>query len=146
MSLKWQWFFSELCCSIFIIRNNKEIFNKKILQFQTPCCNKIYTCRFCHDDGETHELDREAVKEIVCSLCYTRQEKQTNCKNCHVRFANYICFKCNLFDDEDKQQYHCEGCGLCRIGGQENFFHCAKCNICLPVEIKDNHGVIFQFK
>ena len=33
-----------------------------------PCCNKIYTCRICHDDdvlNDSHKLDRFNVKEII---------------------------------------------------------------------------------
>lgn len=50
----------------------------------------------------------------------------------------YTCLICNLFDDEDKDQYHCDGCGICRIGGRNNFFHCEVCNMCLPVQLKTN--------
>lgn len=50
----------------------------------------------------------------------------------------YTCLICNLFDDENKDQYHCEGCGICRIGGRNNFFHCEVCNMCLPLQLKTN--------
>lgn len=26
-----------------------------------PCCNKIYTCRLCHDEQEHHKIDRYQV-------------------------------------------------------------------------------------
>ncbi len=29
-------------------------------------------------------------------------------------------------------QYHCPGCGICRVGGAANFFHCDKCCGCFP--------------
>lgn len=39
----------------------------------------------------------------------------------------------------EKEQYHCDACGICRIGGRENFFHCDRCGTdlllifwCLP--------------
>lgn len=54
----------------------------------------------------------------------------------------YTCLVCNLFDDDDKNQYHCDGCGICRIGGRNNFFHCEVCNMCLPLQLKtDGHRV-----
>lgn len=53
-------------------------------------------------------------------------------------FVQYTCLICNLFDDEDKDQYHCNGCGICRIGGRNNFFHCEVCNMCLPLQLKTN--------
>lgn len=54
----------------------------------------------------------------------------------------YTCLVCNLFDDEDKNQYHCDGCGICRIGGKDRFFHCEVCNMCLPMQLKiEGHRV-----
>lgn len=54
----------------------------------------------------------------------------------------FTCLICNLFDDENKDQYHCDGCGICRIGGRNNFFHCEVCNMCLPLQLKtDGHRV-----
>ena len=29
-----------------------------------------------------------------------------------------------------KQQFHCGSCGICRVGGADNFFHCATCGCC----------------
>lgn len=55
-----------------------------------------------------------------------------------IRRSQYTCLVCNLFDDEDKDQYHCDGCGICRIGGRTNFFHCEVCNMCLPLQLKTN--------
>ena len=53
----------------------------------------------------------------------------------------YFCYECKLFDDEDKAQFHCDGCGICRIGGRENFFHCVTCNMCLPTHLEGKHKV-----
>lgn len=33
-------------------------------------------------------------------------------------------------DDVSKQQFHCDDCGICRVGGRQNFFHCATCGCC----------------
>ncbi|KAK0095555.1 hypothetical protein PV326_008023 [Microctonus aethiopoides] len=108
----------------------------------TPCCNKVYTCRFCHDEQEGHTVNRKEVTELICVLCDTRQPVQATCQNCHCRFGKYTCLECNLFDDEDKNQYHCDGCGICRVGGRERFFHCAKCNMCLPVQLQNGHTCV----
>ena len=56
-------------------------------------------------------------------------------------FFQYFCLECKLFDDENKEQYHCNGCGICRIGDQSKFFHCDGCNMCLPINLKGNHKV-----
>ncbi|KAJ8923952.1 hypothetical protein NQ315_006728 [Exocentrus adspersus] len=111
---------------------------KRKCKFVTPCCEKIYVCRFCHDDEEDHTLDRKAITELICALCDTRQPVQTKCKTCGVLFGKYSCLECNLFDDEDKSQFHCTGCGICRIGGADRFFHCETCNMCLPLQLKTN--------
>jgi hypothetical protein len=39
---------------------------------------------------------------------------QSTCEECGTVFGNYFCSICRLYDDEDKQQFHCDGCGLCR--------------------------------
>ncbi|XP_055906411.1 uncharacterized protein LOC129941731 [Eupeodes corollae] len=109
---------------------------KRRAMFVTPCCNKFYKCRYCHDENETHHFDRKTLTELICVECNTRQKVQEQCEKCRVRFGKYTCLICNLFDDEDKNQYHCNGCGICRIGGRDNFFHCEVCNMCLPIELK----------
>jgi hypothetical protein len=35
----------------------------------------------------------------------------------------------HVFWQTKKQQYHCDSCGICRIGGRDNFFHCDRCGI-----------------
>nr|CAG4649324.1 EOG090X05XL [Scapholeberis mucronata] len=111
--------------------------NKKPIK--TPCCNKVYTCRFCHDEKEDHTLNRKNVDEIMCSVCETKQPVQQHCSNCGILFGQYFCGKCKLIDDEDKKQYHCEGCGICRVGGRDKFFHCQTCDMCLPKKLENQH-------
>ena len=56
----------------------------------------------------------------------------------------YFCSICVLFDKE-KGQYHCKGCGLCRLGGEDKFFHCDKCEMCLPVSLQPSHKVCITY-
>ena len=35
----------------------------------STCCNKIYICRFCHNENEDHEINRFEIKEIICCKC-----------------------------------------------------------------------------
>ena len=28
-----------------------------------------------------------------------------------------------------------------RVGGEENFFHCSRCDMCLGIQLKDSHKV-----
>lgn len=129
-------FYNELFFFSYLIS-----FTRTCFSLQTPCCNKVYTCRFCHDEQEAHTVNRKEVTELICVLCDTRQPVQATCQNCHCQFGKYTCLECNLFDDEDKNQYHCDGCGICRVGGRDKFFHCAKCNMCLPIQLQNGHTV-----
>jgi len=101
-----------------------------------PCCNKAYNCRFCHDEeAANHELDRGSVTEVVCLVCSTRQGVSNLCStpDCGIVFGGaYFCAVCKLFDDVDKGQFHCDGCGICRAGGRDKFSHCDTCGLCLP--------------
>eukprot|EP00092_Neocalanus_flemingeri_P029884 GFUD01032449.1.p1 GENE.GFUD01032449.1~~GFUD01032449.1.p1 ORF type:complete len:336 (+),score=92.06 GFUD01032449.1:164-1171(+) len=105
-------------------------------QLVSPCCDQPYNCRFCHDEDSTnHTLDRRSVKEVVCLVCSARQALSNLCssQDCGTVFGGaYFCGVCKLFDDVDKGQFHCDGCGICRIGGREKFSHCDTCGLCLP--------------
>lgn len=49
----------------------------------------------------------------------------------------YACLKCRFFDDDlAKQPYHCDECGICRIGGRDNYFHCSTCGSCYSMALK----------
>lgn len=104
-----------------------------------PCCNKIYQCRLCHNEEEDHELDRSSVEFLVCSQCDVKQDVRSHCIKCGICFGMYSCLECRLFDDTDKQQFHCDDCGFCRIGGRENFIHCSNCEICLDKTFFTEH-------
>ncbi|ELU11950.1 hypothetical protein CAPTEDRAFT_144246 [Capitella teleta] len=115
---------------------------KRKCAFVSPCCKKIYTCRLCHDDKEMHEIDRRCVKEVVCLVCDTKQPASEDCKQCKTRFGAYHCSICNLYDDDNKRQFHCDPCGICRVGGRDNFYHCPKCDICLSTYLRDSHTCV----
>ena len=111
-------------------------------------CNEEFPCRHCHDNIKyeenpdiisSHKIDRRLIKEIVCRECNTRQSVSNKCIKCEIQFGNYFCLICNYFDNEDKGQFHCEQCGICRVGGRDNFFHCSKCNACYSNSLQDNH-------
>ncbi|XP_045159794.1 RING finger and CHY zinc finger domain-containing protein 1-like [Mercenaria mercenaria] len=111
-------------------------------QFVSPCCKKYYACRVCHDEAESHEIDRSAVSQIKCLVCAVVQKVQKSCESCDTLFGKYFCEKCRLYDDDDKGQFHCDDCGLCRVGGRSKFFHCKKCDMCLSVKLRDNHKCV----
>ncbi|XP_070562757.1 RING finger and CHY zinc finger domain-containing protein 1-like isoform X2 [Ptychodera flava] len=107
-----------------------------------PCCNRFYTCRFCHDENENHKLNRNDVEQVKCLKCQKVAEVQSHCVNCNEEFARYFCQICRLYDEVDKGQFHCKECGICRVGGRENFFHCGKCGLCLGVGLQNKHKCI----
>ena len=113
---------------------------KRRCHLVTPCCDKVYCCRFCHNDSEQHELDRSKVEELVCSQCSHRQPLGTHCEECSILFGMYSCLECRLFDDTDKKQFHCDQCGFCRVGGRENFIHCNNCGICMDKAVIGTHN------
>lgn len=116
---------------------------KRRVKFVSPCCGRVYYCRICHDENEqTHTFNRQKLEELICENCGTKQRVQTTCEKCGIQFGKYTCLICNLFDDVDRSQYHCDECGICRVGGRDKFFHCLKCDICLPKTLEGTHKCV----
>ena len=116
------------------------------------CSNEEWWCRHCHNEikyqqeqdwSKKHELDRKRISQVVCALCDTRQLVADHCNTCGAAFGAYTCTKCPFYDDDlSKQTYHCEACGICRVGGRENYFHCATCGSCYAANLRNNHVCI----
>lgn len=107
----------------------------------SPCCQKVFGCRICHDEyqlAQCGNMDRFAIREVICKKCHTRQERSNKCINCDVTFGDYHCNICNLWMGLDKEPFHCEKCGICRVGGRDNFRHCDKCCMCISIQ-QDSH-------
>ncbi|XP_048494070.1 probable E3 ubiquitin-protein ligase RZFP34 isoform X3 [Beta vulgaris subsp. vulgaris] len=84
-------------------------------RIRAPCCNEIFDCHHCHNEAMNNiNLEKTKRHDIP-----RHQVHQTS-----------------------KKQYHCDGCGICRIGGRENFFHCYKCGCCYSVVLKNSHPCI----
>lgn len=110
------------------------------------CCDKWYTCRFCHDENEDHTFDRYGTEKISCMNCHTVQGLTEQCVNqqCNMKFAKYFCKTCRFYDnDEHKDIYHCDKCKICRIGKGLgiDYFHCDKCNACMSVTLQEHKCV-----
>lgn len=100
---------------------------KRNIKLQCSACNRWYTCRFCHDAVEGHMLNRRETKNMLCMLCGCAQPASEECALCSQRGAWYYCDVCKLWDDDpQKSIYHCNDCGICRIGQGlgKDFFHC----------------------
>jgi RING finger/CHY zinc finger protein 1 len=104
-----------------------------------PCCETFFPCRFCHDDKmdsyetdpkKSHKADRKSIEQIKCRICSEVQDISSKCIKCESVLGSYFCNICKLLDLDDKGQFHCDKCGICRQGGSDNFEHCDKCGIC----------------
>eukprot|EP00210_Caulerpa_lentillifera_P007734 g7380.t1 len=107
-----------------------------------PCCGKFYICRLCHDEEQTHKLDRYSVKEIMCMKCGTQQQVSNSCISCKVQFGRYYCSICRLYENRrDRAIYHCPFCNVCRRGKGLgiDFYHCMECNACMHTSLYNKH-------
>lgn len=108
------------------------------VKLQCFTCKKWYACRFCHDDFEDHHLIRRDTENMLCMLCGHPQPANQHCRQCGEQSAQYYCDICKLWDnDGEKSIYHCNDCGICRIGQGlgKDFFHC-KVRWQLPTRIE----------
>ncbi|CAK9049850.1 unnamed protein product [Durusdinium trenchii] len=115
----------------------------------SPCCGQVYWCRHCHNEAASssswpHEINRAQIVEVICQLCNHQQKPAQSCDACGHDFSSYYCQQCNFWDDDGirKQVFHCDKCGICRVGGRDNYFHCDACGSCYPAEIKDSHTCV----
>jgi len=109
-----------------------------------PCCGRTYVCRVCHDENEGHLLPRREIAYVKCMRCLNEQSPSKNCFRCNTEFAWYYCPVCKFYDDEKRGQFHCTGCGLCRVGGAEHFIHCARCGYCISVRLEPTHKCVLN--
>ncbi|KAH3681626.1 hypothetical protein WICPIJ_007416 [Wickerhamomyces pijperi] len=115
-------------------------------KMECPECRRWYGCPICHDEEVSeHKFQRNQTRNILCMECFTPQQPDEFCSQCDLKFASYYCSTCVLYDnDETKDIYHCDDCGICRLGlglGQD-FFHCKGCNACLAIELQNDHRCI----
>lgn len=113
------------------------------------CCGTWTMCRFCHDkktvSTDHHEMNRFECSDMLCITCHTIQPASRDCRGCGRRLAEYFCDRCRLWEDRPAEAhpiYHCDECGLCRVGRREDFVHCVRCNCCLTVEWMAKHRCI----
>ena len=108
-------------------------------------CKKWYPCRFCHDSAEDHILPRSLTRSMLCMLCSTPQPASQWCLKCGEQAALYYCPICKLWNnDPHKSVYHCDDCGICRLGQGlgKDFFHCPICAVCIDINLESNHRCI----
>ena len=118
---------------------------KRNVKKQCYECERWYTCRFCHDAVESHVLPRRQTKHMLCMICNTPQPVSQVCKMCGEIAGSYYCSICKLWsDDPSKSIYHCDDCGICRLGQGlgKDFFHCKTCAACMSISAEPTHKCI----
>ena len=63
-------------------------------------------------------------------MCGNEQKVAAACTGCGTVFADYFCATCKLFARPSLEGiYHCEACGICRVGQGlgKTHFHCITC-------------------
>ena len=114
---------------------------KRNVKMQCNKCQRWHTCRFCHDEVEDHKLPRQETKHMLCMFCTTAQLASQSCRGCGHPSAWYYCPICKLWNnDPEKSIYHCNDCGICRLGQGlgKDFLHCKKCCVCVSVDVEHN--------
>ena len=114
-----------------------------------PCCEIWYGCRHCHNEQykgpkapgcKVEKMNRTEVKKIRCLVCKELQAPSEKCVKCGEVFARYYCSKCILYDDAlEKHIFHCDDCGMCRIGKKEEKTHCFTCGLCIHKAVESKH-------
>ncbi|KAI2631721.1 hypothetical protein GGS21DRAFT_539926 [Xylaria nigripes] len=118
---------------------------RRNVKLECSTCKRWYPCRFCHDKVEDHILIRKETRHMLCMLCGTAQKASQTCVTCEAQSARYYCDICKLWnDDPDKPCYHCNDCGICRIGHGigKDFYHCKKCCACITIASQSDHKCI----
>ena len=57
-------------------------------QVVAPCCERVYTCRHCHDEAEDHRLEQSHVVDMVCMQCGLRQAAA--CTPCQLSTTPFL--------------------------------------------------------
>ncbi|WPH01012.1 zf-CHY-domain-containing protein [Acrodontium crateriforme] len=122
---------------------------KRNVKVQCFDCHGWFPCRHCHDQARDlpfdHTLNRKRTQNMLCMLCHTPQPAAEICTNCGEYAAWYYCDKCKLWDnDSNKRIYHCDDCGICRVGEGlgKDYVHCKRCNVCISIATSAAHPCI----
>ncbi|MEJ1274765.1 ring finger and CHY zinc finger domain containing 1 [Cricetulus griseus] len=77
---------------------------------KAPCCDKLYTCRLCHDNNEDHQLNRFKVKEVQCINCEKIQRDiHTSRVVAHVLPCGHLLHR-TCYEELLKEGYRCPLC------------------------------------
>ncbi|KAL4388063.1 hypothetical protein GQ457_09G023110 [Hibiscus cannabinus] len=112
-------------------------------KIRAPCCNEVFWCRHCHNEASSvlknisdrHEIVRQDVKQVICSVCDTEQQVAKLCSNCGVNMGEYFCEICKFYDDdtEEKEHFHCHECGSAESVVGITFFIAKSVDLAIPL-------------
>lgn len=88
-------------------------------------------------------MNRHATKMVKCLECGAENQPAIqNCANCGILFGEYFCSICVFYDDDSSANvYHCQDCGICRVGkglGTDQH-HCKECGTCVSMAQAESH-------
>ncbi|CAL6080956.1 CHY_zinc finger domain-containing protein [Hexamita inflata] len=109
---------------------------------QCPECLNFYGCRQCHNDSESHLMNRKQVQNLKCRFCDAVVPYSESCANCKQKFCEVSCKICKFMcfiDANEKPFYHCDKCGTCNVGLENSYTHCEDCNACWWTDQLDSH-------
>lgn len=101
-----------------------------------PATGAVVPCARCVAD-EDPTFDRFSVSQMVCAFCACAQPLADACANpeCTARGRRHRCFcaQCRLWQhDPYADVFHCDACGMCRVGHRCQYRHCEDCGMCVP--------------
>ncbi|XP_022014700.2 zinc finger protein BRUTUS [Helianthus annuus] len=110
-------------CSPSFRDEEKQIFGcehyKRNCKLHAACCQKLFTCRFCHDNVSDHTMDRKATTEMMCMNCLKVQPVGPVCSTpfCNgLSMAKYYCSYClgiKLLDHKCREKGLETNCPIC---------------------------------
>lgn len=103
------------------------------------CCQKMYPCKRCHDEQESHKTHKNKIKKIICANCNYLQDKTNVCLKCHLVISTYFCSECNIWDSSGENIFHCKKCSVCRKGDINEIVHCDYCQVCISGTDMESH-------
>lgn len=122
-------------------------YDKSCSKFKFECCNIIDPCKRCHIERNCTDIEKKCsniksikISHITCIKCNLEQEPSQYCSNpeCKIKFSNSYCKICQIWTHK-QNIFHCNDCGICRIGTEETLFHCYDCGICFDKSTKQSH-------
>ena len=98
----------------------------------------VTPCRLCFEAAHPQcpPFPRHAVRQMVCAFCACAQPCAAACANpdctAHGQAHGYYCGVCHLWLRPATDIYHCDKCGICRVGRASDYEHCDSCGMCVP--------------